>query len=90
MEGISVLHDEFAATHQAKARANFVSEFVLNLIEGDGELAVGTQQFARQGGDDLFMGGTQTNLASLAILEVKHDSLASGVALPAATAFPQF
>ena len=33
MEGIAILHDEFAATHQSEAGPNLVPEFGLNLIK---------------------------------------------------------
>jgi len=89
MEGIGIFHDEFAATHQAEARTDFISEFRLYLIEVDGQLAVGAQQISSQGCDHLFMGGAKPKLPVLAILQVKHDSFTGCVTRPAATALPQ-
>ena len=33
MEGIAILHDEFAAAHQPEAGPNLVTEFGLDLIK---------------------------------------------------------
>ena len=33
MEGVGVLHDKFARPHQAEARADFITEFGLDLIQ---------------------------------------------------------
>ena len=46
VEGVGVLHDEFARAHEAEPRADFIAELGLDLIEVLGQLPVGTQ-FAR-------------------------------------------
>ena len=90
MEGVGVLHDEFTTAHQTEAGPDLIPELGLNLIKVHRQLPVGPQHFPRQGGDHLFMGGTEAEFAALAILQVKHDSLAGCVALPATAAFPEF
>ena len=57
MEGVGVLHDELAATHHAKARADFVAELGLNLVQVDRQLLVAVQLVACQIGDHFFVGG---------------------------------
>ena len=90
MKGVGVLHDEFTASHQAEPRPNFIAEFGLDLIKVDRQLAVGLQKIAGQTGDHFFVGWSEPKLAALAILEVEHDPLACGVALPATTPLPEF
>jgi hypothetical protein len=38
VEGVGILHREFAAAHQAEARAALVAELGLDVIEVDGKL----------------------------------------------------
>ena len=40
IERISVLHDEFAAAHEAEAGTDFIAVFVLHLPENQGHLLV--------------------------------------------------
>ena len=90
MEGVGVLHDEFPTAHQPETRPDLVAEFGLNLIKRDGQLFVGAQQLPSELRDDFLMGGAKAHASALAILQVEHDALASGVALPSTAAFPWF
>ncbi len=47
VEGIRILHQKLAATHQAKTRTNFVAEFSLNLVKIKRQLFVAVQLIAR-------------------------------------------
>ena len=67
VEGVSVLHQKFAARHQTKARTDLVAELGLNLIHVDRQLFVAGDLVARQIGDDFFVGGADTELAVAAI-----------------------
>ena len=59
VEGVGVLHDEFAGAHEAEAGADFIAELCLDLIEVLGQLAVGTQFAGHQGGDGFLVGRAQ-------------------------------
>ena len=89
VEGIGVLHDEFAPTHQAEAGTDLIAKLGLNLVEVHRKLLVGPQQISSQGRDHFLVGRTQTQLPPLAVLEVEHDPLAVGVARPTAAALPE-
>ena len=41
-EAVGVLHDELAAAHQAKTGTELVAELVLNVVQIDGQLLIGT------------------------------------------------
>lgn len=72
VKGVGVFHDEFASAHQAKARANFVAEFGLDLIEIDRELAIGMDFPPRNIGDNLFMGGAEAVIPVMAALKTEQ------------------
>src|SRR5690606_10442307 len=72
MEGVGVLHQEFAAAHQAKARADLVAEFGLNLEEVDRQLLVAIKLVAGQIGDDFLVGWANTEFAVVSILEAQQ------------------
>src|SRR5690606_27456022 len=63
---------EFAAAHQAKARADLVAEFGLNLEEVDRQLLVAIKLVAGQIGDDFLVGWADTEFAVVAILEAQQ------------------
>ena len=77
-EAVGVLHDELATAHQAKAGTELVAELVLNVVQVDGQLLVGTQLIANQGGHGLLVRGAQHELAAVAVIEA-HEFLAIGV-----------
>ena len=87
MEGIGILHDEFAATHQAEARTDLVTELGLDLVQIDGQLFVAVQLVAHQVGDDFFVGGACTELTVVAVLQAQQFGT---VLLPATRFLPQF
>ena len=89
VKGIGIFHDEFTPTHQAEPGADLIPELGLHLVKVHGKLPVGAQQLASQAGDHLLMGRSQTQLAPLAVFQVKHDPFAGGVPLPSATALPE-
>ena len=77
-EAVGVLHDELATAHQAKAGTELVAELVLDVVEVNGQLLVGTQLIANQGGHGLLVRGAQHELAAVAVIEA-HEFLAIGV-----------
>jgi hypothetical protein len=77
-KAVGVFHDELATAHQAKAGTELVAELVLNVVQVDGKLLVGTQLIANQGGHGLLMRGAQHELAAVAVIKA-HELLAIGV-----------
>ena len=59
MKGVRVFHNELSRAHHAKARANFVAEFGLDLEQIDRQLFVAFDLAFGDLGDDLFVGGSQ-------------------------------
>ena len=72
VEGISILHDELAATHQAEAWADFITELGLDLIQVQWQLLIAAQLVAHQVGDDLFMGRAGAEIAAMTVLEAQQ------------------
>ena len=85
-EGIAVLHDELAAAHEAEAGAHLIAELILDLIQVDGQLLIGTQLVLHQVGDGLLMCGSKNKLSVVAVLHA-HELGAVGV--PATALMPQ-
>ena len=77
-EAVGVLHDELAAAHQAKAGTELIAELVLNVVQIDRQLLVGTQLIAHQGRDGLLVGGAQHELATMTVVKA-HKLLAIGI-----------
>ncbi len=69
MEGVGVLHQEFASAHQPEARADLVTELGLDLVEVDRQLLVAVQLIAGQVGNDFFVGRAHAELAVVTILQ---------------------
>ena len=69
VEGVGVLHDEFAAAHQAETGPDFVAEFSLDLVEIEGQLPVGADLPADDVGDHFLVGRPHAELGLLAVLE---------------------
>jgi len=86
VEGVGVLHQEFAGPHDTEARADLVAELGLDLVEVHRELLVGAQLIAGQVGDDLLVGGPEAELAGMA---VAHPQQLGAVVLPASGLLPQ-
>ncbi len=87
MKGIGILHQEFARAHDAEARANFIAELRLNLIEIHRQLLVAAQFAPRDVGDDLLVSRAVGELAVMPILETQQFRTVLG---PAAGFLPQF
>ena len=77
-EAVGVLHDELAAAHQAKAGTELIAELVLNVIQVDGQLLIGTQLIAHQSRDGLLVRGAQHKLATMTVVKA-HELLAIGI-----------
>ncbi len=72
VKGIGVLHQEFACAHHAEARADFVAEFHLDLVEVDRQLAIAFDLAARHIGDDFLVGGAKAEIALMAVTDFQH------------------
>jgi hypothetical protein len=69
IEAIGILHNEFASTHDAEARPNLISELGLDLIEIERHLAIRSNFFSGNIRDDLLVGGPQTTISVVAVLQ---------------------
>ena len=78
IEGIGVLHQEFAPAHHAEARAHLVAEFPLDVIEVERQVPVGAHIGAENFGDHLLVGRPVQHLALVPVLDAQH-LLAIGV-----------
>ncbi len=85
-EGVAVLHDELAPTHESEARTKLVSELVLDVVEGQRELLVAAQLVADEVGEGLLVGGAERELVVVAVGDA-HELGAVGV--PAAALVPE-
>jgi len=86
VERIGVLHDELAATHEARPRPQLVAELRLNLEQVEGELPVTAHVAAHQVHDDLFVRRADDEVGPFAVLEAQ-ELLA--VLVPAPRLLPQ-
>ncbi len=78
VEGIGILHQEFARAHGAEARADLVAELQLDVIEVERQVLVGFDVRAEDIRDHLLVGRTVEHGALLAVLDAQH-LLAIGV-----------
>ena len=86
VEGIGVLHREFAAAHDAEAGTAFVAELRLDVIEVHGELTPALDFLTCDVGDDFFGGRLNHEVAAVTVL----DSQKFGTVLfPAARFLPE-
>ncbi|MNN11989.1 hypothetical protein D3C81_1249660 [compost metagenome] len=86
MEGVGVLHDELATTHQAEARTDLVTELGLDLVHVERQLLVAGELVAGQVGDDFFVGRADAEVALVAVLQAQQ---LRAVLFPAAGLLPQ-
>ncbi|MNF81988.1 hypothetical protein D3C84_642800 [compost metagenome] len=86
VEGVGVLHDEFAAAHQTEAWADFVTEFGLDLVQVDRQLFVAAQLVAHQIGDHFFVGRARAEVATVAVFDAQQ---LRAVLFPAPRFLPQ-
>ena len=68
VEGISILHNEVAAAHQAKARTTLVAEFVLNLVQIQRQLAIGAHIGLHYGGHHFLVSRAKAIFMAMTIL----------------------
>mmetsp|Transcript_23351 Transcript_23351/g.40713 ORF Transcript_23351/g.40713 Transcript_23351/m.40713 type:complete len:279 (-) Transcript_23351:229-1065(-) len=83
---IPVLHQEFATAHHTKTRADFVAEFPLDLVHGQGQVLVAAHMRAKDIGDQLFGRGREQHIAVMAVFDPQHFGTISVIA---ATFTPQ-
>jgi hypothetical protein len=86
VEGVGILHDEFARAHHAEARADLVTELGLDLVEVDRQLAVAAQLVAREVGDHFLVRGAEAERALMAVIDAQQ---LGAVLLPAPRFLPQ-
>ena len=83
VEAVRIFHDELTTAEQAEARPDLVAELDLDLVERDRELAEAAHLVAYEARDDLLMGRSETELATVAILQTHElgtvDVPASGL-----------
>ena len=87
IKGIKILHDKLTASHDTKTRPPLITEFILNLIEHERKLLVGTQLITHERRNHLFMGGAHTKLPIMAIHNPNHFRT---VCVPTPAFLPKF
>ena len=87
VEGVGILHDELAATHQAEARTDLVTELGLDLVHVDRQLLVAVQLIACQIGNHFLVRRADAEVAVMTILQAQQ---LGAVLLPATGFLPQF
>src|SRR3546814_14292802 len=85
MEGISILHQELARTHDPESWPDFIAELGLDLEEVERQLFVRTQLAARQIGNNFLVGRA---VAVFGILAVSQFQQLPAAFLPAAVFVP--
>ena len=85
VEAVGVLHGELADAQQTAARARFVAELGLEVVNAKRQLAVGRGDPLAEIGGDLLVGHGQHHVAAPAVLEPRHlraDRVKAARALP--------
>jgi hypothetical protein len=72
IEGIGVLHQEFAAAHDAEAGAHLVAELPLDMVEIERQVLVGLHIGAKNLGDHFLVGRAEQHLAFVPVLDAQH------------------
>ena len=86
MERVSIFHQEFAGTHDAKARTHFVSKLGLDLEEVQRQLFIRAQLITDQVGDHFFVCRTEDKRTLATVNETQQFR---AVLLPTTTLNPQ-
>ncbi len=86
IKGVAVFHEELADAQETGFGPWFVAELGLDLVPDLGELLVGAELVAGDGGHDLFVGHAEGEFCAFAVLEAKHVVAHAG---PAAGLFPE-
>ena len=87
VEAVVVFHDELAAADKAEAGTGFVPVLVLDLVQLYRKLPVGRDVLTGDVRKDLFMGGSETEISAVPVLDAPQLGAVSG---PAAGFFPEF
>ena len=72
IEGITVLHEEFAAPHDAEARPHLVTELPLDMVEQLGQIAIAAQCGSKNFGEHFLVGGAVDQAAAVAVGDAQH------------------
>ena len=72
VEAVGVLHQEFAATHHAKAWPHLVPEFPLDVVKEFGQIAVALYRGANNLGDLLLVGRAVQHLTVVPVADAQH------------------
>ena len=72
IEGVGVLHEKFLGAHEPEPRARLVAELPLDLVDRDGQLAIGADKRLRKVGENLLGGGAERELVFAAVAELEH------------------
>jgi len=80
VEGVTVLHQELATAHDAEARADFVAELALDLVEVDWQLAVALDVASYDIGDDFLVRRADHEVPLVAVLEAQQLRSIAGAA----------
>ena len=81
VEGVVVLHQELAPSHDAKARPHLVAKLPLDVIEVLRQVTVALRAVAEEHGDHLLVGRPEQHVAVVPILYAQHLG-AIGVVAP--------
>ena len=87
MEGVGILHNEFAPAHQAEAGPDLIAKLGLNLIEVHRQLFIGAQLAANKVTDHFFVRWPQAGLMVMTVAEAEQFR---AVFLHAPRSLPQF
>ena len=72
IERITILHQEFPSAHDAEARAHFVAELPLNMIQHFRQIPVAAHRIPKNLGDQFFVGGTVQHVPVVAVGDAQH------------------
>lgn len=87
MERVSIFHQEFAGTHDAKTRTHFVAELGLDLIEVQRQLFVRAQLVTNQVCNHFFMSWAEYERT---VTTVSNTQQFRAILFPTTTLLPQF
>ena len=71
VKAVSVFHHELPSPHDAEPGPDFIAELGLNLVQQDGELAIGFDFLSYDIGDDLLMGGAIAELPAMPVFNAQ-------------------
>ena len=72
IEGVVVLHQEFAPAHDPEARPHLVPELPLDVVEHARQLAVALDRGPEDLGDQLLVGGAVEHVAAVTVGDAQH------------------